>query len=414
MPLFRKYLKTQFKRGFCILPSIFFSFALFLICLGIPYLFLLSRFNPNLSGNQKIRIAIIGDKSNPYFDFIMKNLPSLDYSKNYVDILSMDEKTAEKQLNAGKIMCYAVIPDTFLDSVMYGYNDTQITIVTGSGQKDFIDQIIQELSEIISIYINHAQSAAFSVEKIIIEQNRMEEYDKLMTDINFSYVDYVLSRSDFAIIEKKSNSKEISFSLYYACSLVIILLMHISIITCSFFTKRNSSSRLFFKSKGLSVGLQMLCEYSVYFFIFTICSILILFFLYLLCRFGIIKDFPIYEKTNPELGMILLFFKLIPLFIMISLIQFVSYEFISDLSNGILFQFLLILFLCFFGGAFYPLSFFSKPIEIMGKLTPAGNCLSYLINSIMHKDFTFQMLLCIFYSLILSLLTLFKRNPHER
>ena len=53
-------------------------------------------------------------------------------------------------------------------------------------------------------------------------------------------------------------------------------------------------------------------------------------------------------------------------------------------------------------------------IEIMGKLTPAGNCLSYLINSIMHKDFTFQMLLCIFYSLILSLLTLFKRNPHER
>ena len=91
MPLFRKYLKTQFKRGFCILPSIFFSFALFLICLGIPYLFLLSRFNPNLSGNQKIRIAIIGDKSNPYFDFIMKNLPSLDYSKNYVDILSMEE-----------------------------------------------------------------------------------------------------------------------------------------------------------------------------------------------------------------------------------------------------------------------------------------------------------------------------------
>ena len=302
MPLFRKYLKTQFKRGFCILPSIFFSFALFLICLGIPYLFLLSRFNPNLSGNQKIRIAIIGDKSNPYFDFIMKNLPSLDYSKNYVDILSMDEKTAEKQLNAGKIMCYAVIPDTFLDSVMYGYNDTQITIVTGSGQKDFIDQIIQELSEIISIYINHAQSAAFSVEKIIIEQNRMEEYDKLMTDINFSYVDYVLSRSDFAIIEKKSNSKEISFSLYYACSLVIILLMHISIITCSFFTKRNSSSRLFFKSEGLSVGLQMLCEYSVYFFIFTICSILILFFLYLLCRFGIIKDlldpFPVFLPIN--------------------------------------------------------------------------------------------------------------------
>ena len=71
MPLFRKYLKTQFKRGFCILPSIFFSFALFLICLGIPYLFLLSRFNPNLSGNQKIRIAIIGDKSNPYFDFMV-------------------------------------------------------------------------------------------------------------------------------------------------------------------------------------------------------------------------------------------------------------------------------------------------------------------------------------------------------
>ena len=123
MPLFRKYLKTQFKRGFCILPSIFFSFALFLICLGIPYLFLLSRFNPNLSGNQKIRIAIIGDKSNPYFDFIMKNLPSLDYSKNYVDILSMDEKTAEKQLNAGKIMCYAVIPDTFLDSVVEEINN---------------------------------------------------------------------------------------------------------------------------------------------------------------------------------------------------------------------------------------------------------------------------------------------------
>lgn len=326
----------------------------------------------------------------------------------------MDEKKAKKELAVGKITCYAVIPDTFLDSVMYGYNDTQITIVTGNGQKNFIDQIITELSEIISVYINHAQTTAFSVEKMIIEQHRMDEYSKLMKDINFSYVDFVLSRNDFAIIEKKTEKKDVIFSLYYLCSLVLFLLMHISIITGSFFSKRNPSSRFFYKSKGIPVWIQLICEFFGYSFIFFVCSILILISFYFVCKSKTVNIFlPLIDNTI-ELKFLTLFFKLIPLFMMICILQFVSFEFISDISNGILFQFLLILFLCFFGGCFYPLSFFSKPIEIIGNFSPIGNCLTYLINSVTNKEFSLQMTVCFLYSAFFVLLLFFKRNSYEK
>lgn len=411
--LFFSYLKIQIKRlTFRSLGVMAFSAIFFAVLTFVASIF---TKNMNFSGNKaKISVGIVGDSSIPYFEAGLSALKNLDSSKLYINLLNVTEEEAKKLLRKNKISAYVIIPQGFVEAVEVGQNDVKVTFVTAAGSQGIESILKEEVSNIVSTLLANAQAGIFAMENIAYQKIPYETLSSYVYDLNFKYIDWTLSRQNLASIVEKPLSASLSIQGYYLCALLISFLLFFALCAVHLFCGEKNDCYKFFASKGIKSFSQVFCEWFSY-FLLMMCSTLIIFlFLTFIFKFKFLT-LAEWQYTGFLKGLLILFLHTVPLCILFSSLHFMIFEILPNTVSCTLCIFLTSFFLCFFGGCFYPLDFFSSFLQKLGKVLPSGKALLFLSHGILsdsfsQKDFFTTFAFLILYSAIFIFISVVARK----
>ena len=88
----------------------------------------------NASDHTRIKIGVVGNIDNSYLEYGITALQSMDTTRYIVELVTVNEDEAAAMIRAGELTAYMVIPEGFVDSVMYGRNNVQVEYVCGEGK----------------------------------------------------------------------------------------------------------------------------------------------------------------------------------------------------------------------------------------------------------------------------------------
>lgn len=425
MNYFFSYQKAQIKRIFKILPFVAVFSIIFFTATGLIAKLFLNNINfssfssssitsPQENGSRKISIGIIGNMDEPYMDFGINALQTMDSTKMSIELKLMNEEEAKKALFKGKISAYVIIPEGFIESIEYGRNDKQVIYVTSDGQQGFSDIIKTQIADILSALIVHSQSGIYSMQEELYRKKDYSRFDELTWDLNIKYVYWVLSRNKFADIKETGVSNGLSLQTYYFCAIVIFFLMILSLAANPFFSNRSTEICKILYSRGIHSFSTVIAELFSYFIFMEIIFAVIL----IIMNFALNIDFlkiPQWKYSKNFKELFLFFTRSIPTVFMLCTLHFVLYETVDSVVSGILLQFIFSFIICYVSGCFYPIDFFPELIQKISNFIPTGAALKYSM-LLITKTSTAQLLLflaeIIIYSIIflsISVLLRFKK-----
>lgn len=422
MNYFISYQKAQIKRIFKILPFVAVFSIIFFTATGLITKLFLNNMNfssanssalstPQENGSRKISIGIIGNMDEPYMDFGINALQTMDSTQLSMELKLMSEADAKKALIKGKISAYVIIPEGFIESIEYGRNDKQIIYVTSDGQQGFSDIIKTQIADILSTLIVHSQSGIYSMQEELYRKSDYSRFDELTWDLNIKYVYWVLARNKFADIRETGVSNGLSLQTYYFCAIVVFFLMILSLAANPFFSNRSTELYKIFYSRGVSPLSTVIAELLSYFIFIEIIFALILFIMNFALNIDFIK-IPQWKYSKTYRELFLFYIRSIPTVFMLCTLHFVLYETVDSVISGILLQFISSFVFCYISGCFYPIDFFPELIQNISNYIPTGSALKYSTLLITKKSTaTLLFFLCenIIYSIIFSALSVLLR-----
>lgn len=400
MNYFLSYQKAQIKRILKILPFVAIFSIIFFTATGlIAKLFLTNinfsggenSFSPTLSssenGSQKISIGIIGNMDEPYMEFGINALQTMDTTRMSIDLKLMTEAEAKKALYKGKISAYVIIPEGFIESIEYGRNDKQVIYVTNDGQQGFSDIIKTQIADILSVLIVNSQSGIYSMQEELYLNRDYSRFDELTLDLNIKYVYWVLARNKFADIHETGISNGLSLQTYYFCSIIIFFLMILSLAANPFFSNRSNELYKIFYSRGVHPFTTVIAELFAYFIFLEIIFAILLFIMNFALKIEFLK-IPQWRISKTSKELFIFYLRSIPTVLMICTLHFVLYETVHSVISGIQLQFIFSFLICYLSGCFYPIDFFPEAVQIISNYLPTGAALKYSALLITNKDKT--------------------------
>ncbi|WP_407426031.1 ABC transporter permease [Treponema sp.] len=407
MMQFFRFFRIQILK---IRPHIFNILSVSLISFfTIAFLAFLFVRNMDFSGTkQKISVGIVGDLSNKYMKFGVDALEMMDSSRFFVDLQILNLEEAEKLLRKHTIAAYVVIPDGFFESVENGSNDKKVTYVTSSGASGIESLLKDQVSSIITNLLLQAQAGIFAMEHIAALTNQRPLAQKYLLNLNMKYVKWTLDRTKLARVQEAGLSHGLSVFSYYLCALLILFFSLSGISSYPVFMNRIQSQYKFFASRGIGCFKQVFCECEAYFLLHLCQLFWVMLSIFVLCSVSGI-EISSWRYCGIFKGTVSLFFHMIPVCFLLSLLQFMLFEFSDNTVSLISLQFLVFISLCFTGGCFYPLDFFPEQMKILGNILPAGISLSFLTSSLMQNDSISSLLIISAYSFLFFCISVFLR-----
>lgn len=372
MVKFGKYAWIQIKRAGKSLPSILLQTA---VLMGLAVLFfqMLWNMRENAEDRQKVKIALVGDLSDPYLQWGMHALENPDNMSFAVEFLPMTEEEAMQKLNQGQ--SYAVIPEGFVASIMNGENK-KVTYVTASGSADVIALLIRESMEAMSVLLVETQNAVYGMQRIMKNHGLEERMWEATVKMDLQYSDLFFNRSEIYDMDIVGLSNQLSFFGYYACSMLLFFLLLWGIACSPLFVKKDMAFQKLLRAKGQSVWIQVAGEYAAYAALMMVS--------FLLTAIPLLAGVRYLQLSIPEwqnAGMeeqLLFLLKVLPVAAVLSAFQLFLFELVSGIVSGVLLQFLSAICLGYLSGCFYPISFLPSGIRRIAAFLPSGISLRYL------------------------------------
>jgi len=370
----RMYFTLVQKRALKLYPRIMLVAILLVFSLVLSCAVLVNK-NNSSEAKQKIRVGIVGDSTDSYLGVGVDILTEIDVSKYSIDFIRTDEQSAKKEVLSGKMSGYVVIPDEFIESVVYAEN-IPITYVTSDSPTGFGSIMMEEIGTIISDMIIGAQNAILGMQAVARETGNADDLSEKTVDLNIEYIDNILGRSDAYTVEYVGIADKLSLGAYLACGIIMLLLLLWGIVCNSLLSKKDRSFDTLLYSKGQTVFSQVMSEVVSYFLVMLV-SFLIFsviagsVFQYVQTGIGEVDKAHLIDYP----GFIL---KIIPVLFMVSALHVLFYDLISGEVGVILFQFLFALGTGYISGCLYPSYFFPITLQKTAGVLPTGVGVSYL------------------------------------
>ncbi len=370
----KKYFKLRLKQNLKYYPTIFFVTLLTMISIVVACGALLLS-NATSEKQQKITIGIVGNMEDTYFDIGLNVLKDADTSNFYIEWVEMDsEDEAKKALENRTINGYIRIPENYIKNIFYGKNNPARYVMLNAPE-GFGTIISSEVADIISDVVVESQVGMYSMQNIAKKyhpQNRKENVSILMQ----KYMDHILSRNEIYEIKSLGILDELSFSGYYACSLLLIFMLLWGISCNNLFSSNNTEFSKILNNAGLKPHQQIRADFKAYLVITLIT----------LAVFGVIFGISMqfFDIRIPELSGLRIIdvfgylIMILPVIIMISMMQCAIYELIPNKIAAILTQFVLTVLLGYISGCFYPTYFFPEIAQKISAILPIGAGFSYM------------------------------------
>ncbi len=409
MNRYLRYLKVQLHRTTKVYPVVF---AFTIIMAVVMMLLLNSLFiaDANSYRTSKINIGLVGDTSETYMDIGFVAVQQLDSTRYYVDFIEYETETeAAADLKSGGLFGYIVIPDGFVESIVSGENK-KLIYVSDNSPASFGPLLINEIVKMVSELIVEAQSGIYALWDIGEELNA-ENIQEISDRLNLKYIAITLERESLYTVEFIGIGEGLRLTTYYFHAFLMLLMMLWGMACVVLRVRTDMSMPRLMKFRGVGAAGQTICEYLPFFFVIYIGSLLLT---VLTALFG--ERFGITAIDCPWTiaGWLLFLIKLVPAVAVISSLQYLLYEFCTNVISGVLVQLVSIIGLGYASGFFFPLSSYPLTIQKIAEFLPTRAAFNYTTTAFCNNDNSFSVVLCIFETVLFLLVAVVIRNARMR
>lgn len=361
MNKFLRYLKVQFMRAVRHYPIIF-IFTIILTVSVVLFVKVMFQSKDSEEGKKRFEIGLVGDLSETYLDIGIVAFKNLDSSQYYVEFTEMEEDEAKERLLDGEIYGYVLIPDGFIESIVYGENKP-LTYVSANSPATFGPVLTYEIVQIVSQLIIQAQNGIYGLIEIAEDYDVSRKvYNKAVKEMNLEYISVVLNREGYYEQSYVGLGDGLTYKDYYTCAFLILLILLWGIACSALMTKHDMALPRLLKSNGYSMGSMVLGDYIPFFVMMCINTCLLL----------------VFGGSVLGINGIEVFFRILPIVILITTMQFFLYELSSNIITAVLLQLFVTVFLSYASGLFYPIYSLPEIVQQCSKVLPTGIAFQYL------------------------------------
>lgn len=393
-----KYFYTQLKRIFYLKNAMVFNLILSLAAIA----FILVYTNHMEPDSLKLKLGIVSDDESSYLGMGVDIINTVDAAASRISFLSMTRDDANKALKSGKIIGYLYVPSGFVEGLKVGENK-EISYVTSRLGSDIINDIMCEISDIVSVLIVNSERSIYAMQSYMddryIDNN---SYNRALDDMNIMLMKKVFGRDLSFDIRVLDLSSTLSYEKYYLISFFIVYSFLMGMAASVFVNKNNLQLQKILSSKGVSIPSQVFIEYFAY-NIFLIVSILLLIIGAFIILFFFGNNFQVFSVRT-------LIQMILPISLLLSSMTLFVFEISSDRTGGIIILSLVCSILSILGGCFYPIRTFPDNMQAFCRLTPLHFLVKYAHKVILGENGGYYLGFIFIYTIFFILLTIFIRR----
>ena len=367
------YLKLQLKRAFRHYPSVL--LVTFVAILGIAVtLGTLAFINNNSEDKQRINIGIVGNLRESRVEVVTYALENMDNLVTSVKFVELSREEADKAIKSGDIAGYIYIHDNYFEDMAYGENSAA-KYVSADTPDDLGNIMASELAVMLSDMVVETQKGVYSAISIAKDNNAVKNLYVKIDELNFEYVQFVMNRQGIYEIEYLGVKDKLTYGGYYVCGFLVFFLMLWGISCNKLIASSNYGLYRLLYVRGLKIRWQVFGEYTGYLLV-TFITFLVIF----AGSFSVLSGTDVgireFAGVNAFSG-IGFAFKMLPVFIMFTLMHFMIYEMFTNVISSMLVQFIVSVGFGYVSGCFYPNTFFPEAVQSFASYLPSGAGFSY-------------------------------------
>ena len=361
MNRFFGYIKVQFIRAIKHYPIILIFTAILTISVML-FVKVMFQTKDGEAGTKRFEIGLVGDLSETYLDIGIVALKNLDSSQYYVEFTEMEEDEAKERLLDGELYGYVLIPEGFVESIVYGENKP-LTYVASNNPATVGPMLANEIIRVVSQMVIQSQNGIYGLSDIAeLYDVSKKTYNKALDDMNLEYISTILNREGYYETTYVGLGNGLSYKDYYICAFLILLILLWGIACSALMTRHSMGLLRLLKSNGYSMGSMLLGDYIP--------------FLLLMCvNTGLLV---LLGKEVFDIRGIEVFVRILPAVILITAMQFFLYELSSNIITSVLLQLFVTVFLSYASGLFYPIYSLPQVIQVCSRKLPVGLAFEYL------------------------------------
>ena len=375
----KTYLYLQFKRAARLLPFVLaVALVLFGALLAVFRTVLQKAASDEAQDAMLVRVAITGDTDYQYFDLWLSAIQTFDTSRYAIEIVKTDEEQAKRELEAGTLAAYVILPDDFIEEALCGRIKT-ITYVTTTGAVDAMSLFKEEVTGVVSRILAESQKGVYGIGEALDDNGHSDISSDKLNDLNLKYIDLILDRSQlYQTATVETVEEETPFHIYLFSGIAVLLVFLTSLPYALLYVKRDVALNQMLAARGGSSTHQLLCEYTAY-----TAAVFVLFFLGLSALAPVLGT----EFSGIPGGVRLVQFavQLLPVIATVTAFGFMIFELSGNVVSGVLLYFFLSLALCYVSGCLYPLYAFPESVQQTAVYLPSALARSYLSDCLMDE-----------------------------
>lgn len=360
------HIKASFKAVPKLLLGTFcLTFVVVLMSVGLNYAM---KDNGNA---EMLRVAVVlpQDDSDQYVKKAFEFLGDMDNVKSVCRFVMKDEDTAIRGLKDGTYAAVVMIPENFINDIIYGKNTPAKIIFPGQGVNN-TSMLFREMINAGGSDLSTAEAAIYASEEVLTKITGGRAYiDKVDNDLTATFFSYAWDRGLYFEVTDLSQKHGLSTIQFYSCTAVIMLLL-LSGITCAGILKKDKAvvitalkrAGIHFWENGAYKVIGVTLVYT------CIGAFVLIFGALASIRYPVIRNVitinGIKDMTVAILGLIVLIFSVF------SFIYFV-YEIVGNVVYSILTIFLVGVVEMYASGCFIPTSLLPGMVRNIGNFLPA-------------------------------------------
>ena len=366
------YAKLQLKRAFRYYPAVL--SVILLLAIGVSLVATILLKNNGKKGiEQPLNIGLVGNTDGTYLNIGIETIREVDSIGMSVNFIDATEEEAKEKLRNGQLDAYVIVPYGFVTAIAEGENKP-LVFVALDGPSEFGKVISQEIIEMLSGMITESQSAVYGMQALVEDIGGEDPYAE-GDYLSLRYISYILQRSECYENLRVGMHNGISTGGYYVAGILVVFLLLWGISCGAYMTRKSLSLSRVLAARGCGALPQTFGDYAAYAVpgfvsLLLICSVA-----------GIAvggRNLPIEELAHYRfLDCFLIAWKLLPIFCMLTALQYFLYEAVSGTVPTLLTQFLTAIGLGYISGCFYPDQFFPPVVQKFAAALPSGIACRY-------------------------------------
>ncbi|MBE6767563.1 MAG: ABC transporter permease [Ruminococcaceae bacterium] len=356
------YYGLQVKRLARLLPCVT-LIAVLLLAGAVAVLSAFARHTVTREENTVLRVGVAGDTDNPYFEFGMTALQTLDSSRFAVELVAMEENAARRSLESGDIAAYVVVPEGFTEAALRG-EILPIPCVVSAGTSGMVSLFKAEIADVVRDLLVESQKGIYGLSQSLAEtgQPQKDHADRLALRL----VTLILHRDKLYEAEEHGGADGLPLLPSLICGVAVALVWLIGLPYASALIRRDTALCRVLSAKGYTPLMQTAAEYAAYVTVLVPP-------VYALAALVFAVDMGM--TAGEKAGLLLAAF---PLVMLAAAFLLLVFYLVRDIVSGMLAAFFGAVALSYVSGCLYPLHTFPVAMQTVGAWLPTAFSHRYL------------------------------------